>query len=875
MFYKRLGDETQPMAKELAYVQDQYRHFREDTVQFALEAQTDKQSPETERLNEAAEIAQQGVEHVLDFINQCEDPLRLFFASMACSLCRPNLDDYLTEGTILQISGENVTELAKNCSMMPKKLQKAGKLFMQARNVLRENNTCQERWYVHTQTWLDRAARLSLLRSKDIRPKYVESTFLKALQNKGYVYEPEDWGDVLLLHISVLATDDERRTFVAQDEMRFFVPKESRIQDMREKAQNLDDPDFSDHTDDEGPSNTDADDDSDNITAEASNGANSLSELSETSEMSEDQELKCVNGRKRRWHCQCHHCWTGVSCNVKMVEGPGINQEFEPLVAERAAGAGGYHQELAVQGCQLHTDLRYQLARITLVPISEAAEGRRKTEDLCKSPQASYSNALRLKIPSRVSRRQYVYSIDAPIGAFARYEVCYCYGVECFDDKDWQTKASLAGWSSVGQVEVVNTEEERDAVVLKMFEPTALKARWIREQPAKLCKTDWYLKEQETFFFVRRGQNVFFNCSEGFQNLKGIEQLTCHNGAWKVAKHSEDNPMEQKLSPPDMAVWEQGQFPECSWKHAGSCTTDDPLSVVSPRSPPITNDFSGDGRVHYRCNPKKGTGQPMRLVVWEPELNLTKGAQVIFDRSKVAEVLSFQEKKYEIKLLESGEKKTAEPDKIEWLPSDTSYVRWCGEGGKYEPSQVKIRCLLVLPSETEKEDADDDQSAKGDFASGAFVPEQDATTTTTKKLAAASLLEQSGSSLLEASASGGGAVRAKAAQVEQAVDRSPSLQLQPWPVMFSQDAEHVLHVDSCWMSAMNCSDGTVAKDTVRSLQKESVMLEMPPAVSEEAVQRSWGLAGCAALALILGLMLLGWSSQSPSPSQTGKRRMSK
>ena len=28
--------------------------------------------------------------------------------------------------------------------------------------------------------------------------------------------------------------------------------------------------------------------------------------------------------------------------------------------------------------------------------------------------------------------------------------------------------------------------------------PQALKARWIREQPAKLCKTDWYLKEQET-----------------------------------------------------------------------------------------------------------------------------------------------------------------------------------------------------------------------------------------------------------------------------------------------------------------------------------------------------------------------------------------
>ena len=55
-------------------------------------------------------------------------------------------------------------------------------------------------------------------------------------------------------------------------------------------------------------------------------------------------------------------------------------------------------------------------------------------------------------------------------------------------------------------------------------------------------------------------------------------------------------------------------------------------------------------------------------------------------------------------------------------------------------------------------------------------------------------------------------------------------------------AEHVLRVDSCWMSAINCSDGTIAKDaefsklisltplcaqdTVRSLQKESVILEM-------------------------------------------------
>ena len=124
----------------------------------------------------------------------------------------------------------------------------------------------------------------------------------------------------------------------------------------------------------------------------------------------------------------------------------------------------------------------------------------------------------------------------------------------------------------------------------------------------------------------------------------------------------------------------------------------------------------------------------MRLVVWEPELNLTKGAQarskaspfqlflssgqVIFDRSKVAEVLSFQEKKYEafcrvppklshvaerisacgwklpnaqarlklssphsqIKLLESGEQKTAEPDKIEPRPDRETQSFFCEAG---------------------------------------------------------------------------------------------------------------------------------------------------------------------------------------------------
>ncbi|CAE7530892.1 PLT2 [Symbiodinium natans] len=555
---------------------------------------------------------------------------------------------------------------------------------------------------------------------------------------------------------------------------------------------------------------------------------------------------------------------------------------------------------------------------------------------------SDYSNSLRLQIPelapwpqrferfsklglvkiclkSQVSPREYVYLIDEPIGTaptalaalasarmiFGHQRVGYCYGVDCMDTRTlrpnnctsadcntgdvlqgWKTPESLQGWFSVGQVEVVNTKEDRDAIVRKMFELPALKARRIRETPPKLCSTDWYLQDNDTFYFVRRHNTVVFKCNDGFANLKGVEELHCDDGQWKVAKHSEDNPMEEKLSPPDMAVWEPGQFPECSWALADTCKSDDPLNVVSKRSPPVMNDFSGDGLVHYRCG--LISGNPARLVI-KGATAIKKGEEVIYNGREVGQVVGHEGPKYQIKLVDSGKQLTVQPDLLEWLPQATSFVRRCGPDKKYVPADVEIRCLLVLPS-----DAPD--SVAGDFSSAGFATEQQAAKMASKakgqaKPPAASLLEQSSSSLLEASAAGAShtgeaslqrsssLLEASAAgashswEAQEAVDASLQLQLQPWPVMLSEDAEYVLHVDSCWISAINCSDGTVAKDTVRALQRTPVALdEMPPPV-EDAIQLSWGLAGCVALALVLLLMLLGWSSQRPR--ETGKRGTAK
>ena len=37
---------------------------------------------------------------------------------------------------------------------------------------------------------------------------------------------------------------------------------------------------------------------------------------------------------------------------------------------------------------------------------------------------------------------------------------------------------------------------------------------------------------------------------------KGVSELSCDNGFWKVSKHSSDSPVDLKMSPKDMTTWD-------------------------------------------------------------------------------------------------------------------------------------------------------------------------------------------------------------------------------------------------------------------------------------------------------------------------------
>eukprot|EP00913_Durusdinium_trenchii_P033026 g30917.t1 len=106
----------------------------------------------------------------------------------------------------------------------PQRLEEAGRAFLHARDLLKKGQS-EDPWYQHSQTWLDRAGKLALLRSKHVN-FYKTEDFCKAIEHQGFVYTPELWGNVLMLHISSLATDEEQQSFLSQDELRYFIPKD-------------------------------------------------------------------------------------------------------------------------------------------------------------------------------------------------------------------------------------------------------------------------------------------------------------------------------------------------------------------------------------------------------------------------------------------------------------------------------------------------------------------------------------------------------------------------------------------------------------------------------------------------------------------------
>eukprot|EP00435_Cladocopium_sp_Y103_P002538 s4370_g1.t1 len=641
---------------------------------------------------------------------------------------------------------------------------------------------CTEPWYNHTTTWLDRAGKLALIRSKKVS-FYKTQDFFKVIERQGYTYSPELWGNVLMLHISSLASDQEKQSFLPQNELHYFIPKVGQLEKLKKEAETIE--------------------------SEFQGTPEALIEIdaeeSESAEVDEGRELKCEHGRLA------------------------AVRDFEPLVVQIAEGA---QQSLAIQGCALHADLRHQLARITLIPGHHPSEATDKAakDSLCRMAGSQHTQSLKTRVPHTVAQDEYIYLIDIPLGESPWYQVCYCYGVDCTDT------SSSEGWYSLGEVQVVESHQDRDEIVTQMFTPEALKERRMRQRETKKnCSHTWVLPHDASFYLEHYADRIAFKCRTGFINLKGVSELSCDNGFWKVSKHSSDSPVALKMSPKDMTTWED-DFPACSWAEAELCTNETARDVISKDSPPVVNSFSGDGLVHYRCQQEE-SAMPMRIAV-KGLKELQPKQQVVVHGTEVAELQGYDQKnnKYKVRFLK-GHSEEVEPAKLESLLKETSFTRRC-EGGKIVPLGIEIRCFKV-PEDDLPEPA---TVSKVGVVEASFLEEHEAVRS--QGLQKVQLVKEEHSHLKTTS------------KVVEVVKEQPFL-LRPWPVKLSADTERVLRVDSCWTSPLNCSDGQPAEDTARYLQKESVRHED----LADTMNRSW-ILGAGGLAVALLLVLVSWCKAS-------------
>jgi len=816
-FFEGLSEASTSIDADFAFVKYQYEHFQQDVVNKAEESATTEETKK--RLREAAKEAKPGLDAVLDFITKCEEPLRRFFSFTACTLCTPGLDESVTEGQTLHWSAENCTTLKQDCEMMPSRLKDAGRAFLKARNVLKidKSEDSQELWYNHATTWLDRAGKLALVRSKKVK-FYATTDFCKLVEKEGYVYKPEKWGDVLMLHISSLATGEEAG--------------------------------------EEGGSEGGVD------------TAGLLEVDAEEMTDAADQEgltLNCVNGEHRGSHCACQECYSGVECNKPMPQGPYRRQEFEPLVVQATAGA---QQSLAVKGCRMHHDLRHQLARITLIPghhdLEHADQGRQ--DELCRVSNP-HADALKMRIPQMVTTEEYIYLVDIPVGASpAWYQVCYCYGVECTEN------TTSISWYRIGEIQVVESHQDRDEIVKHMFTPQVTRERRIVERDEKAkCSHNWELPFDATFKLEHFATRIEFHCLKGFKNLKGVSELTCDNGAWKVSKRSYQSPEALKLMPGDMEVWEDRYFPVCTWAEEDECHNRSVTDVVSKDGPPVVNEFSEDGQVHYRCH-EGSDGNPMRLVV--KGMNIPDKAQVLLG-GHMAEVESYDAQTQKYKVILDKKVQEVEPSKIEYILKETTFPRRC-EGGKYVPSNVTLRCMPttlaandVIAASSQKTVEQGAQTepiepeTKTQVEQGAQTepiepetktqaeetPQRNAAAETEAQTEKASPYETMGrtyqehsrkaakdeatlhatSFLQEAEVAHTQAHKAKSNQsgkqkmMKEVIEKEQPFLIRSWPLKLSTDTgPRVFHVDACWTDPSQC--GEPPMEDARYLQKDFVQL---------------------------------------------------
>jgi len=238
-YIRRIAEDAAARAKEMEFVRDQYLYFAADVVEPALKVV----APDSPANKVLSRLKNDSVhDQVINYIDSCEDKLRLHFAATACKLCDKGLRENLRENRFLALGSDSCRDLHQACGGAADTLRKAGAAYQVDRDELAQvwAKGQQDIPIARALTWLDRASRLLRVRADDLESSHYtpknEEAFCNKVAKQGFVYRPYEWGNVLMLHVSTLATDYERSHFVPGEVQQYLSIPEQAFVDRTDRA---------------------------------------------------------------------------------------------------------------------------------------------------------------------------------------------------------------------------------------------------------------------------------------------------------------------------------------------------------------------------------------------------------------------------------------------------------------------------------------------------------------------------------------------------------------------------------------------------------------------------------------------------------------
>lgn len=910
-FFQRLTERNDIQIKQFELVKYQYSHFSDEIVGSALDEL--KKLPESEhrtliRLLQQLQLTkfQEETTKVVEYwIEECENPMRLFFGSVACKLCDPEVEQYLTERKYLHVSEDSCADLFSKCSAVPQKLRQASRSFKREHNHLQRfwKRGYKEELFSYVLEFMHRAHELLKDRSKQlIRIGYEnQDNFCRRIASEGHRYVPCSWGNVLMAHLSNLAPEAEKPL---QRELHDCTPLAD-VEDLNDRISARKSPDIQEV----------AEVASHHMTAVSiAKGYKAEAAVSKRPRMSTRARLskrllesgaQCRHGTREGNVCVCDPCYTGLMCDQAASDGPYVGQIFEPLLAQNVPGS---QHIISVEGCNLQTNLDRQFARIKLMQYSK------DEKDPCKQPIPDSAHrdvkTMLYHVPITATEGRYDYIVDFAIGEKGAYHVCYCYGFSC------SSRPSM--WYKLGLVKVVDTDSGLEQMMQQERDPKSLQDM-LELKTRVECDDPYDLERESSISFKRTGDSLSFGCSSGFKNLVGPEQLVCVGGVWKVMKQSRDRTkskleetrfdsgetiLEESLSKngenvssegggedgeeiriedqneklAELAAWDPMQYPRCSIKttfpscpDADDIMTKDLLLVLN----------TDDQLPLYQCKDSAKT-----LVVGKDFGQLKEGDVVLVEEGSedlVGDVLSYDNssREYSVQLRlppdgMGGPRNVVAlaAENLRLVRLDRVLRRRCVKGA-WQPEKPQLECIAHIPVERTLQeyqtvhflDPTGGRSRilhKRSFSLLESHPNNELNSSRQEDAKAVETFSKIGSSaMLEmhantaANSTKSGSMEDEAAGFAEMWPKPQTDFMNRWPIVISQDTKRVVHVDRCWISSRDCLTHEMAAGSVEVLARA---LDRRPAPKERPVPGGIALTVLLGLGLALLVGLLGWAT---------------